>query len=107
MVTPTETISRYVARASSKYESGVSRSARAYICSRQVQNDPAPRWVRPRSARWNAWLWQLASPGIVKPGRRSAPSGEPAATLVKTPSATSTRRPSTTGPVPVHARSSQ
>ena len=37
---------------------------------------PRSRWVRPRSARWNAWLWQLASPGIVRPGRRSdSPAG--------------------------------
>ena len=33
---------------------------------------PRPRWVRPRSARWNAWLWQFASPGIVSPGSRVA-----------------------------------
>src|SRR5215218_5890984 len=104
---PTETISRYVARASSKYESGVSLDATAYICSRHVQNVPRPRCVRPRSARWNAWLWQLASPGTVNPASRFAPSGGPCWTPLKTPSVTSTRTPSRTGPVPVQARSSQ
>ena len=29
----------------------------------------------PRRARWNAWLWQLARPGMVRPGRRSAALG--------------------------------
>ena len=48
---------------------GRAAPATAYICSRQVQNVPLPRWVRPRSARWNAWLWQFASPGSVRPGR--------------------------------------
>ncbi len=47
---------------------GSSRAATAYICSRQVQNVPPPAWVRPRSARWNAWLWPLASPGSTRPG---------------------------------------
>ena len=45
-------------------ESGSSRPARAYICSRQVQKLPAAaRWVRPRSARWKACEWRVASAG--------------------------------------------
>ena len=68
---PAAAISRYVAFASAKYESGSSVAATAYICSRQVQNVPRSRWVRPRSARWNAWLWQFASPGRVRPAMRS------------------------------------
>jgi hypothetical protein len=35
---------------------------------RHDQNDPALRalrWVRPRMARWNAWLWTDDRPGIV------------------------------------------
>ena len=47
--------------------SGSSVAASAYICSRHVQNVPPPPWVRPRSARWKAWLWALASPGSVRP----------------------------------------
>ena len=34
--------------------------------SRQVQNVPPPPCVRPRRARWNAWLWALASPGSTR-----------------------------------------
>ena len=57
---------------------GVERApATAYICSRQVQNVPRSRWVRPRSARWNAWLWQLARPGRVRPGTRRGFPGRP------------------------------
>ena len=67
---PDATISRYVAVASARYESGSSRSATAYIRSRHVQNVPRSCWVRPLSARWNAWLWQFARPGIVRPGSR-------------------------------------
>ena len=35
--------------------------------SRQVQKVPPPACVRPRSARWKAWLWVLARPGTTRP----------------------------------------
>ena len=41
----------------------VCSSARASIASRQAQKSPPS--VRPRSARWNAWLCALTKPGIV------------------------------------------
>jgi hypothetical protein len=35
-------------------------------------------WVRPRSARWKAWLWAFASPGRTRPaGARPRPAGAP------------------------------
>ena len=44
--------------------SGVARSASSSIPSRHVQKSvPA---ARPRSARWNAWLWLLTKPGSEK-----------------------------------------
>ena len=42
-------------------------SARAR--SRRCRRRP---WVRPRRARWKAWLWALASPGRTTPGSRSS-----------------------------------
>ncbi len=53
----------------------MSRPATSYIRSRQVQNEPPSPWVRPRSARWKAWEWALASPAMVSPGSRSASAG--------------------------------
>ena len=44
---------------------------------------PTPRWVRPRRARWKAWLCALASPGTVSPGTRVA-SGASAAAASRT-----------------------
>ena len=63
---PASAISANVARASRCRPSGSIVSASAYICSRQVQNEPGP-WARPRSARWKACECALASPGIVRP----------------------------------------
>ena len=57
-------------RDSAKHESGSSAPASAYICSRQVQNEPSPACVRPRSARWNACECALARPGSVSPASR-------------------------------------
>ena len=72
-------------------ESGSSRSATAYIRSRQVQKVPPASWVRPRSARWKAWLCPLAKPGSSTPGSRSArPGAAPGVTAAKRPAATST-----------------
>ena len=65
---PACTISAKTARASAKYVSGLSCSAAAYICSRQLQKLPPPPLTRPRRARWKAWLCALAMPGSVTPG---------------------------------------
>ena len=50
-------------------------AATLYMRSRQVQNVPRWRWVRPRRARWKAWLWALASAGSVRPRSGVAPGG--------------------------------
>src|SRR6185437_3029909 len=55
--------------------SGVSRSTKRYICSRQVQKESVsvPRFsVRPAMARWKAWLCRLGRPGTATPWIRSA-----------------------------------
>src|ERR1700722_3642702 len=63
------------------------------MASRQVQNVPPPAWVRPRSARWNAWLCASAKPGRTAPPRRVAPGdgGAPGVPDVTRPPATSMR----------------
>ena len=87
---------------------GVMPSASSYICSRQVQNEPVPTWVRPRSARWNAWECALARPGQGQPGqalglgRRLARLGH--APRSGPPPPRSARRPSARSP-PSHASS--
>ena len=45
------------------------------MSSRHVQNEPPPRCVRPRSARWNACECAFASPGSVTPRRCVASRG--------------------------------
>ena len=56
---------------------------------------PSP-WVRPRSARWNAWLCALAKPGsTTPPSRTSAGAGS-----TRSRSRRTDRRRPTTGPVP-------
>ena len=60
-------------------------------------------WVRPRRARWNAWLCAFAKPGRTTPGNRSAPAASAVGTSGRTrvtrpPSAsTSTSRRSPSG----------
>ena len=58
-----------------RYESGSSRAATEYMCSRQVQNVPPALWVRPRRARWNACECALAKPGSTTPGSRASAGG--------------------------------
>ena len=45
------------------------------MSSRQVQNVPPPRWVRPRSARWNACECAFAKPGSVSPRKHDRAVG--------------------------------
>ena len=70
--------------------SGVIRSASAYMSSRHVQKLPPPRWVRPRSARWNACEWAFARPGSVTPRSGTAsPRFAPGVTAaIRSPSMT-------------------
>ena len=88
---------RWPARGSA---AGSSRPASVYIACRQVQNVPPSPWVRPRSARWNAWLCALASPGSTSPASRCAPGGAatPLVSAVITPSRCSTSTPAAGAP---------
>ena len=60
----------------------------AYIRSRQVQNVPPPAWVRPRSARWKAWLWHVGEAGQHDAGQPvgAGRGRRPASTAVNRPS---------------------
>ena len=56
-----------------------------------VQKLPPSPWMRPRRARWKAWLWALARPGRTTPARRmSSGSGRRSArtSLIRPPSVT-------------------
>ncbi len=107
---PASAISPNTAVASRWYDSGVRRSAAAYICSRHVQNEPTPIWVAPRNSRWNAWLWALARPGSVRPARRVAVEGgsvTAGCTAVMRSPSTSIDTPAATVSPPSHASSHQ
>src|SRR4029077_18635489 len=114
VVMPARAISAYVARARARNESGSSRDARSYISARQVQKEPAPRWVRPRNARWNTCECAFTKPGSVTPARLVASGGHDDTPVVtdhtESPSISSTTPDSTSGSTsspPSHARSHQ
>ncbi len=66
---PSRVHSRAPARGTCPARAGRRRRTSAPARSRTC---PGPSWVRPRSARWNAWLWSLTMPGMVRPGTGGA-----------------------------------
>ena len=67
-----------------------------------------PAGVRPRSARWKAWLWALAKPGTVSPANRVAPaagSAAPGSTAVMRAPSTRTSTSRSARSPPNHASS--
>jgi hypothetical protein len=102
-VIPARAISRKQNLLMANRSSGERRSAAAYIASRQDQKSPAAparRSVRPRMARWKAWLWALTRPGrIAQPGKltRSASAGGPPTDCTR-PSLTTSAAPERTWP---------